>query len=857
MGPTAGAPISRADESKDDLIARAIETCERGRSAEGDAQFLRGTTGTWPPRTSSGATPSTSRVPRSRTGRSPRPGPRHRSRARLHPDRRGARLGVGPHRRRDRHRRHAVPRRLGHQLPRPASGAPSTSSSTRSSSVAVTSPAQLLEVLDDVAAPSRIRPDAVVESWMHVEIDRETDTDDLVALEADLRRRAARRPRGRRGLAEDARGRAAHRRRARRRPAAAARRARSSEAWSCCAGWPTTTSPSSATASTSWSTARRRRASLARGARHRARHPALGRARLSAVARARCLPGEVRAKAREPQLLVLTKANSRSTVHRAGLPRLRRRQAFDARRQRSSASTASSACSRRRPTRRAPLRRSRCCGARSRAVLERAGFPPRQPQRQGPAARSSRPTRATSCSRSTSTSCFDDRDRHPAPAGAAPAPAVRAPRRRTAASCRASSTCRATATPPHVRLEMQRDPASTRSGRSRVDYTARVSESVLARLHFVVRVPGPACVRATSTDAELEAAARRRDPRPGPTTSPTRWSTALGEETGVRPAAPLRRRVPRGVPGGLRRRAPPSPTCAARGARATTATSRSTCTSRSAPARRAPRSSSTGSARRSSLSEVLPLLQHMGVEVVDERPYEIERRGREPRLDLRLRPALRRPASDARRRRAASASRTRSPRPGAGDAENDGFNPLVLRAGLTWRQVDGAARVRQVPAPGRDAVQPGRTSSRRLAPARPHRPAAGRAVRGPLRPRRHRRDRAELTDRHRRRGARPARSTRSPASTRTASCARSCASITRHAAHQLLPARRRRRAPPVRRVQARPAADPRPAARRGRCSRSSCTRRASRACTCASARSRAAASAGRTGARTSAPRCSA
>ena len=74
--------------------------------------------------------------------------------------------------------------------------------------------------------------------------------------QADHRRPAARpvrRPRGRRGLGEDARRRAAHRRRAarradRRRPA---RRRRSRRPASCCAGSPTTTSPSSATASTS------------------------------------------------------------------------------------------------------------------------------------------------------------------------------------------------------------------------------------------------------------------------------------------------------------------------------------------------------------------------------------------------------------------------------------------------------------------------------------------------------------------------------------------------------------------------------------------------------------------------------
>ena len=76
------------------------------------------------------------------------------------------------------------------------------------------------------------------------------------------------------------------------------------------------------------------------------------------------------------------------------------------------------------------------------------------------------------------------------------------------------------------------------------------------------------------------------------------------------------------------------------------------------------------------------------------------------------------------------------------------------------------------------------------------------------------------------------------------------------AAHELLPARRARRAP-SRYVSLK--LDPkraRPAAPRGRCSRSGSTARGSRACTCASARSPAAACAGRTGARTSAPRSS-
>ncbi|GAA3493632.1 hypothetical protein GCM10019016_007310 [Streptomyces prasinosporus] len=95
--------------------------------------------------------------------------------------------------------------------------------------------------------------DAHVESWIHVEIDRETDRGDLKQITADLLRDPVRRPRGRRGLGQDApggdpAGRGPGRRARPRRPAPGSRSRRPA---SCCAGWPTTTSPSSATASTS------------------------------------------------------------------------------------------------------------------------------------------------------------------------------------------------------------------------------------------------------------------------------------------------------------------------------------------------------------------------------------------------------------------------------------------------------------------------------------------------------------------------------------------------------------------------------------------------------------------------------
>ena len=76
-------------------------------------------------------------------------------------------------------------------------------------------------------------------------------------------------------------------------------------------------------------------------------------------------------------------------------------------------------------------------------------------------------------------------------------------------------------------------------------------------------------------------------------------------------------------------------------------------------------------------------------------------------------------------------------------------------------------------------------------------------------------------------------------------------------AHQLLPAGGGGEPHELRLHEVRPAGHPGPARRPARRTRSGCTRRGSRACTCASARSRAAVCAGPTGARTSVPRSSA
>ena len=84
------------------------------------------------------------------------------------------------------------------------------------------------------------------------------------------------------------------------------------------------------------------------------------------------------------------------------------------------------------------------------------------------------------------------------------------------------------------------------------------------------------------------------------------------------------------------------------------------------------------------LSAVLPVLHSLGVKVIDERPYEVRRPdgtvylydfGLQPPTEHRELAEVRPQVENA----FAAAWR--------GEAEVDGFNELVLRAGLTWRQV--------------------------------------------------------------------------------------------------------------------------------------------------------------------------
>ncbi|MEU6481381.1 NAD-glutamate dehydrogenase [Streptomyces sp. NPDC047017] len=226
-------------------------------------------------------------------------------------------------------------------------------------------------------------------------------------------------------------------------------------------------------------------------------------------------------------------------------------------------------------------------------------------------------------------------------------------------------------------------------GGTSVDFTAWNTESILSRLHFVVRVPqGTDLPELSDADKEriearlVEAARSWADA----------FSEALNAELGEERAAELLRRYSAAFPEGYK--ADHSP----RGAVADLVNleqlneDKKFALSLYEPVGAAPEErrfkiyQKGGSV---SLSQVLPVLSRLGVEVTDERPYELRCADRTTAWIYDF--GLRMPrtgtgngdhlADDARERfqDAFAAAWT-------GKAENDGFNALVLSAGLGWRQ---------------------------------------------------------------------------------------------------------------------------------------------------------------------------
>ncbi len=263
-----------------------------------------------------------------------------------------------------------------------------------------------------------------------------------------------------------------------------------------------------------------------------------------------------------------------------------------------------------------------------------------------------------------------------------------------------------------VRLRMEQTLRDTFDAES-VDYTTRVSESVLARLHFVVRVaPGQEV-------AEVDAASLERRLVDATRTWDEDLADALRADVGEEEAARIARSWGPSLPeaykedftarvavGDLRR---VDRLCRSRrGDAGAAAADTATDTDGEARERGAPDRGESGGpvainmyepvgaepderrfkvfrTRPLSLTQVLPFFRNLGVEVVDERPYELKREdgvvANVYDFGLRYRPEQ--TSEEATRALFTEAFLAAW----EGRTESDGLDQLVLGAGLTWRQV--------------------------------------------------------------------------------------------------------------------------------------------------------------------------
>jgi glutamate dehydrogenase len=233
-----------------------------------------------------------------------------------------------------------------------------------------------------------------------------------------------------------------------------------------------------------------------------------------------------------------------------------------------------------------------------------------------------------------------------------------------------------------VRLRMQAILLEALGGTS-VDYTLWLAESVLARVHFVVRVNTDAAAVVDRDDLEHRLVASTRT-----------WDDDLADILDARLGVNGDRAIERRYTGAF-------PEAYKEDFDAHIAVDDIEALERLGDADDLgldlyePAGAAPGEARLKiyrigppvSLSQVLPLLQSMGVEVTDERPYAIERNDSEHAwiYDFGLRAVQvgydDGPRSRHQRFQDALAAVWR------GAAEADGFQALVVRAGLTWRQV--------------------------------------------------------------------------------------------------------------------------------------------------------------------------
>jgi glutamate dehydrogenase len=239
-----------------------------------------------------------------------------------------------------------------------------------------------------------------------------------------------------------------------------------------------------------------------------------------------------------------------------------------------------------------------------------------------------------------------------------------------------------------VRLRLI-DILSEELGGTNVDFTAWNTESVLSRLHFVIRVePGTALTPLSDTEVD-----RLEDKLAEATRSwADGFTDAVLAECGEEQGTELSRRFAGAFPEGYKADFPPRTAVAdlqhiqqlLDGEDGTDF----------ALSLYEPVGATAGERRFKiyrvgepvSLSAVLPVLQSLGAEVVDERPYEL--RGADRTRAWIYDFGLRMPDSQIKERGDDARDRFQDAFAAVwtGRAENDGLNSLVVSAGLTWRQ---------------------------------------------------------------------------------------------------------------------------------------------------------------------------
>jgi glutamate dehydrogenase len=235
-----------------------------------------------------------------------------------------------------------------------------------------------------------------------------------------------------------------------------------------------------------------------------------------------------------------------------------------------------------------------------------------------------------------------------------------------------------------VRERMQDILLAATAGKT-IDHTTLVSESLLARLHFVVRMALDQVLPQLDIPAlekQLAAATRAWGDD---------FSDALADQLGEEKAAGLLRRYRDAFPEAYKEDFPARTAVADLNRFEELPDDGGLGMNLYQPIGGAPNERRfkiyrTGSPI--SLTQVLPILSRMGVEVIDERPYEILRRDNSVDApawiyDFGLRYQARLAADVSGRKESFQDAFAAVWR---GDAESDGFNALVLQAGLSWRE---------------------------------------------------------------------------------------------------------------------------------------------------------------------------